>query len=193
MSDVVKPLKLETPPGGTEVDKYPTEVNPSEDSVLAHGIAIEDENTTIKKSTQTGVDDMELTSPDAGSVLLKDIAESSTGVPMYVAQNGYKGSASAGKYLEFFSGVPSSSTPFVPPEDATITALSVSVKSATTVTFELDINGVNTETLTLTAADSGYKIDLSHYVYAGDDISVWIQSGSARDILFNIFMQPVIL
>lgn len=48
MGDKVRPLKLENPAdGGTELDLYPTEVNPVEDNLVAKGLYIIDDNLYI--------------------------------------------------------------------------------------------------------------------------------------------------
>lgn len=48
--DKVKPLKMETPSGGTETDSVPTATDPSEDYLATKGIAFEnDDDTRIEK------------------------------------------------------------------------------------------------------------------------------------------------
>ena len=41
MTDFVRPLKLENPQdGGTEIDIWPTELDPTEDSIMTYGIGL---------------------------------------------------------------------------------------------------------------------------------------------------------
>ena len=53
--DIIRPLKLESPAsGGTELDMFPTETDPTEDYAVAKGVAIEDTDTIIDKNQTDG-------------------------------------------------------------------------------------------------------------------------------------------
>jgi hypothetical protein len=101
---------------------------------------------------------------------------------------GYKGAAS-NKFIEFFQSIPSDGVGFILADDALVRGLSVAVKNNTTATFTVYNNGVAIDTLSLATSRINSETDLSIPVLINDEISVKITSGSARDIIFNVFMQ----
>ncbi len=55
MADKVKPLKIESPAtGGTEIDMFPTEVNPSEDYIALKGLAFENSDSYLLDTAADG-------------------------------------------------------------------------------------------------------------------------------------------
>jgi hypothetical protein len=99
---------------------------------------------------------------------------------------GKTGNASTNTYLEFFRAISSYDSPWVVSEDGEIKSLSVSCKTATTVTIQVFVNGTAAESITLTAAKVGTVNDLSYLVYEEDEVSVQVTSGSASDVIFFI-------
>jgi len=59
MVDKVRPLKLEDPTTGTQLDMAPTEANPSEDYLSAKGLALEGSDTILVGSSGTEVQFMD--------------------------------------------------------------------------------------------------------------------------------------
>jgi hypothetical protein len=51
LTDLVKPLKYESTILGNDLDLLPTEMDPTQDSLLTKGIAIENGNTSIIKNS----------------------------------------------------------------------------------------------------------------------------------------------
>ena len=105
------------------------------------------------------------------------------GEPMYIAQCGYQGQAKS-NYLQFFSNIPSSDTPFVIATESSLRELSVSIKTwstAGTFSFYIKVNGITVYTINLIYPDmllytSGLLISLN----AGDKISVECSGGAAN-------------
>lgn len=120
------------------------------------------------------------------------VSTATEGVPRYVSTCGRDGKSEAGKWLEFFKGVPSDKSPLVLPEDSEIVALSFSCKAATTVTYTLYKNNtVVLDTLSATGANTNYKSGLNHTLLAGDNLSVKVTAGVADDTMFCIFLRTV--
>lgn len=72
MTDKVRPLKLENPAdGGTELDMYPTEVNPQEDNIVSKGIYLIDDTVYLGRVGS------ELTLEDAevNTITLKELVD----------------------------------------------------------------------------------------------------------------------
>lgn len=94
MADRVRPLKLETTTRGTQLDLFPTEVNPQEDHIEARGITLQNDSSddesvqvTRDSSSRMTVKDSELTSPTT----LRELR---------TLQNLYSGAAPAGKTVQ---------------------------------------------------------------------------------------------
>lgn len=73
MSDIVRPLKLETLDEGSQYDFFPVEIDPTEDYLLGFGLAVGDINYLVRRSSDTGVQDIEFVSPDCSSKLASNI------------------------------------------------------------------------------------------------------------------------
>lgn len=107
------------------------------------------------------------------------------GQPRYVVTFGYDGNAVASKWLEAFHSVPSNVSPYIVPENSTLRALAVSVNGTASAVFRVYKNtSTLLDTLTLTAASTAYKANLTHLLVPGDTLSVELYSGSAKDITF---------
>ena len=68
MTDWTKPLKLED--SLSEVDIFPTEIDPTEDGILGESFGIIDQNTTISKTMDN---DLQFKDPNTGIILLRDV------------------------------------------------------------------------------------------------------------------------
>jgi len=115
------------------------------------------------------------------------------GKPRYVAQCGRDGAQGVGKYLQFFRGISSSTSPFVVPENSEIKALSVSVKTNTTATFTIYKNGTTTivDTLSLIGTKTAVKTGITHSLSAGDTLTVKVSAGTVDETNFSIFLTVV--
>lgn len=115
-----------------------------------------------------------------------------TGDPRYAIIMGYDGNAVAPKWIELFHSIASNESPFVVASASEINELSVAVSNTTTATFGLYKNGTTlVDTLTLTAGKIATKVGLSYAFAANDTISVKIASGSAKNIVYTIFIRVV--
>lgn len=91
---------------------------------------------------------------------------------------GFDGTASATRYLEFFSNNPSNNNPLVMPENSQLIAVSVSASSNSTGTITIYKNGVSVQTLSLTASRKNTVSGLSISFNTLDELSVAVTSGS---------------
>lgn len=98
---------------------------------------------------------------------------------------GFDGTASVGRYLEFFSNNPSNNSPFIVSEPSQLIALSVSASSNSTGTITIYKNGVVLTTITLTASRKNRIKNLALNLTDLDELSASITSGSiTRPTLF---------
>jgi hypothetical protein len=105
----------------------------------------------------------------------------------YSIKFGNNGSVSAGRYLDQQHNIPSNEVPFRPPKDTTLKAFTVRFKNNETITYSILKNAVEIDTLVLTAANNGKKINLSYSVLSTDDISIKVLSGSGTDPIFHTY------
>lgn len=91
---------------------------------------------------------------------------------------GFDGTASATRYLEFFSNNPSNNSPLVMPEASQLIAISVSASANSTGTLTVYKNGVSVQTLSLTAARKNTVSALAISFASLDELSVAVTSGS---------------
>ena len=106
---------------------------------------------------------------------------------------GFDGTASTGRWLEFYSNNPSNTVPFVLAENAELIALSVVTSSASaTGNVRVFKNGSTLQDISLTAqkknAISGLALSLSSL----DEISVQVTSGSIPRCTVYIFIRTLI-
>jgi len=104
---------------------------------------------------------------------------------------GYDGTAVSVKFLEAFHSISSDKSPFVMAEDATVKALSIHTDGVSTATYDVLKNGSTIDTLSLVAADKNSKKDLNLGFVINDELGVKISSGSAKNSLFNVFVETV--
>lgn len=104
---------------------------------------------------------------------------------------GFDGTASSGRYLEFFSNNPSNNSPFIVPEPGIIRAISASSAANSTCVITLFKNGVSIATLTFTAQASQRNKTLNLSVTDLDKLSVQVTSGSISRPAFFIFVQTL--
>jgi hypothetical protein len=100
---------------------------------------------------------------------------------------GYNGNANSGRYMEMQQNISSNTTPYHPPTDTILSAMSVDISSSTTVTFQILKNDVQIDTLVITAANSGEKIGLNHTILTTDKIKVKVLSGSASQPILYLY------
>ena len=92
---------------------------------------------------------------------------------------GFDGTASTGRWLEFYANNPSDSNPFVLAEPAQLIALSIVTSAASaTGTATIYKNGVSLQTISLAAQKKNAVNGLTHNFTTLDEISVQITSGS---------------
>lgn len=105
---------------------------------------------------------------------------------------GFDGSASSGRYLEFFSNNPSSNNPLIMPENSELIAVSISASSNSTGTVTIYKNGVSVTTISLSASRKNVVSSLAIAFAALDELSVSVTSGSiSRPTVFlNIRTTP---
>lgn len=98
---------------------------------------------------------------------------------------GFDGTASSGRYLEFYANNPSNNNPFVVAEPVQLIALSISASSNSTGTVTVYKNGVSVTTLSLSAARTNRVKNLAINYTDLDEISASVTSGSiSRPTLF---------
>lgn len=92
---------------------------------------------------------------------------------------GFDGTASSGRWLEFFANNPSNNSPFILAEDAELIALSVVTASgSSTGTVTIYKNGVSLTTISLTAQKKNAINGLTLSLLELDEISAQVTSGS---------------
>lgn len=104
---------------------------------------------------------------------------------------GFDGSASTGRWLEFFANNPSDNSPFVVPEPSILRAISASSTSNATCVITVFKNGVSVATLTFTAAQVARNKTLSVSLTDLDEISIQVTSGSISRPTFFMFIQTL--
>ena len=124
-----------------------------------------------------------LVSKDVNSAIIETLL--AAGSSRFALIFGYNGNAS-NRYLELFASNPSNQTPYVVAELAEIASLSIAAKVSTTATVSIRVNGVEVDTITLTAQDSNTKTGLSYILAPGDKISAEITSGSVNDPMVSV-------
>jgi len=123
---------------------------------------------------------------DTSAEKLRVEVNNTVGTSRLNAVCGKTGNAGTNTYLEFFRAISSDESPWIVAEDGEIKALSVSFKTNSTVTFSVEVNGIEATTLTVTADNKGSKKDISYLVYKDDEISVVVTSGRASHVIFFI-------
>lgn len=105
---------------------------------------------------------------------------------------GFDGSASAGRYLEFFANNPSNNNPLIMPEASDLIAISISSSANSTGTVTIYRNGVSVATISLAATRKNTVSGLSIPFVPLDELSAAVTSGSiTRPTLFlNIRTTP---
>lgn len=108
-----------------------------------------------------------------------------TGKPRAFLIAGYNGNASTNKYLEYFSSVPSNTSPWIAAEPGRIKALSISARVNTTCTIELFINAVSVTSISLSSSQANTVTGLTIAFTTLDAFSCQVTSGSISDPLFS--------
>lgn len=104
---------------------------------------------------------------------------------------GFDGSASTGRWLEFFSNNPSNNSPFVVPEPSILRAISASSTSNATCVITVFKNGISVATLTFTASQVARDKTLNVSLTDLDEISIQVTSGSISRPTFFMFAQTL--
>lgn len=104
---------------------------------------------------------------------------------------GFDGSASSGRWLEFFANNPSNNSPFVVPEPSILRAISASSTANSTCVITVFKNGVSVATLTFTAAQVARDKTLNISLTDLDEISIQVTSGSISRPTFFMFVQTL--
>lgn len=98
---------------------------------------------------------------------------------------GFDGTASVGRWLEFFSNNPSNNNPFILAEPAQLIAVSLSASANSTGTVTIYKNGVAVQTISLSASRVSRVKGLAINFTDLDGISAQVTSGSiTRPVLF---------
>lgn len=105
----------------------------------------------------------------------------------YSKQMGNNAEVQAGKWLEYHHNIFSNDSPFYPPKNVKLKAISAAFENPETVTFGVYKNGTQIDTLIITASDNGAKINLNHSLLTTDGVSVKVESGSAHKPVFSLF------
>lgn len=105
---------------------------------------------------------------------------------------GFDGTASSGRWLEFYANNPSNTNPFVLAEAAQLIALSI-VTSATSATGTATVykNGVALTTISLAAQKKNAISGLSFNFAVLDEISIQITSGSISRPTLYMFIRTL--
>ena len=98
-----------------------------------------------------------------------------------------KSSNASNTYLEFFDSISSDQNPFVFIETNRITGFSVSTKTASTCEYDILINGVSIYTVFQIGTKSVYAPIPAIEVQAGDELSIFVQNGTANRPILNTF------
>lgn len=93
----------------------------------------------------------------------------------------YDANASTGRWLEVNKGVPSNTSPHIAAEEGKIVSASISVKSNTTCTVEIFLNGVSIISLNLSGGRTAAINNLSITMSELDEISAQVTSGSCTE------------
>lgn len=105
---------------------------------------------------------------------------------------GFDGSASTGRWLEFYSNNPSNNSPFIIAEPSELIALSiVTANASATGTATIFKNGVALQTISLTAQKKNAVNGLAHLFATLDEISVQITAGSVSRPVVYIFIRTL--
>lgn len=91
---------------------------------------------------------------------------------------GFDGTASTGRWLEFFSNNPSNNNPFILAEPAQLIAVSISAAANSTGTATIFKNGISIQTISLSASRKQRISNLTQLFTDLDELSVEITSGS---------------
>lgn len=117
---------------------------------------------------------------------IEEVDAKITGKPRAVVSMGYKGTASSGRWLETFDGIPSNSSPFVVAEILKVRSISIAVKVNATTTFALYKNGVSVDTYSLSAQDTYTESGLNIDFLVDDEMSIQVTSGSCSEPVFFV-------
>lgn len=104
---------------------------------------------------------------------------------------GFDGTASTGRWLEFFANNPSNNSPFVVPEPSILRAISASSTSNATCVITVFKNGVSVATLNFSASQVARDKTLNISVTDLDEISIQVTSGSISRPTFFMFIQTL--
>lgn len=105
---------------------------------------------------------------------------------------GFDGTASSGRWLEFYANNPSDDNPFIVAEPAELIAVSI-VTAATSATGTVSIfrNGISIQTISLAASKKNAISGLAHSLNTLDEISVKVTSGSIKRPTVYIFIRTL--
>jgi len=105
---------------------------------------------------------------------------------------GFDGSASSGRWLEFFSNNPSNNNPFVVAEPSELVALSLSTSAASaTGTVTIYNNGSPITTISLAAAKTARVKNLALGLTDLDQLSVQVTSGNITRPTVAVFIRTL--
>ena len=104
---------------------------------------------------------------------------------------GFDGTASTGRWLEFYANNPSNSNPFVVAEPSELIAISISAASNSTGTVTIFKNGVSIQTISLSASRINRINGLAHSLTDLNEISVQITSGSISRPTVFLFIRTL--
>jgi hypothetical protein len=216
MVDKIKPLKLEDPSKGTELDLYPTETDPAEDYLAAKGLSIECEDTTLIDKAADG----SIQFTDANSGVKKvaqlhdadeedfdptgtDLTSTKTGPAIRELRGLITSSASPGfswgrsgnisNAWLLNEGVSSNKAgraiTFDDPELVRIFTATEDLNTYTLTIYEHEgdeINLTSLTTLSVTAARTGDSGAITVAATAGRQLAIKLTSGSAKNIVVGI-------
>ena len=104
---------------------------------------------------------------------------------------GFDGTASTGRWLEFFGNNPSNNNPFILAEPSELEALSISASSNSTGTVTIFKNGVSITTISLSASRKARTNNLGLSLTDLDELSVQVTSGSISRPTVFIFIRTL--
>lgn len=122
-----------------------------------------------------------------GPYTLTEILDSGGAGSGYI-KFGSNSTSGTGKWLEIHRNIVSNEVPYNVPAPIEIVSLTVTVKNSTTVTFGIYKNGIQIDTLVVTAAKKAIKTGLTHSLVANDELSAKVESGSASDPVLHIIL-----
>jgi len=104
----------------------------------------------------------------------------------------FDGSASTGRWLEFYNNNPSDNNPFIVAEPAQLVAVSI-VTSAGSATGTVTIykNGVSLQTISLAAQKKNAVSGLAHNLVSLDELSLQVTSGSITRPQVYLFIRTL--